>query len=88
MSKKSLLITVVLIFAFVATAMAIENKSAGENFTSSEYLNTKSIEPVSVASYAADTGVEGENLELNLRQDPDRWAGMFSALQPYSGNET
>ncbi|MDR0767593.1 MAG: hypothetical protein LBE57_04030 [Methanosarcinales archaeon] len=80
MSKKSLLIAAVLVFALIATAMAIENKSASENFTSPEYLNAKSIEPASSAEYAADEGAE-----MNLRQGFGRWAGMFSALQPYSG---
>ncbi|MBZ3935860.1 hypothetical protein [Methanimicrococcus blatticola] len=80
MSKKSLLIAVVLIFLLTATAMAIENKSASENFTSQEYLNAKSVESTS----DIDNVEEGYLLQTGT----NRWTGMFSALQPYSGNET
>lgn len=82
MSKKGLLIAVVLIFLLIATAMALENKSASENFTSQEYLNAKSTETVS--DMVNDTDAGGYLLQTN----PDRWTSMFSALQPYSGNET
>ncbi|WP_316558882.1 hypothetical protein [Methanimicrococcus stummii] len=81
MSKKSLLVAAVLVFLLIATAMALENKSASENFTSQEYLNAKSIES---ASSVFEDGAEAYSLQTN----PDRWTGMFTALQPYSGNET
>ncbi len=81
MSKKSLLAAAVLVFLLIATAMAIENKNASENFTGQEYLNAKSAETVSVTG---DTDAE----DYSLQGDPDQWTSMFSALQPYSGNET
>ena len=81
MSKKSLLIAAVLVFLLIATAMALENKSASENFTSQEYLNAKSVE--SVSDMVGDTGAEG----YLLQTDPEQWTSMFSALRPYSGND-
>lgn len=80
MSKKSLLIAVVLFFLLIASAMALENKSASENFTSSEYLNAKTIDApnAEAADFADEEG-------YSLQTDPDRWTRMFSALQPYSG---
>jgi len=60
MSKKSigLLVCTVLIFLLVASAMAMENKSAVENFTSSD-LSIKSIESeASVLSAPEETGVK------------------------------
>lgn len=84
LSKKGLLIAVVCIFLLIATAMALENKQASENFTSQDYLNAKTIESTSsdfnVGDDEADT-TEGYLLQNN----PDRWTSMFSALQPYSG---
>lgn len=80
MSKKSLLIGAVIVFLLIATAMALENKSASENFTSQEYLNAKSID--TVPDIVNGTDAEGYLLQSN----PERWTSMFSALQPYSGN--
>ncbi|MDR2943599.1 MAG: hypothetical protein LBU81_00660 [Methanosarcinales archaeon] len=54
MSKKSLLIAVVLLFMLIAAAMAVENKGAGENFTGQEYLNAKSVQTVSVEGDETD----------------------------------
>ncbi|MDV0444750.1 hypothetical protein MmiAt1_02870 [Methanimicrococcus sp. At1] len=84
MSKKGLLIAAVLIFALVATAMALENKNANDNFTSQEYLNAKSIESIPDAANAGDLDADFE--EYSLRTGPDRWTSMFSTLQPSSGN--
>ncbi|MDL2261011.1 hypothetical protein LJC08_02065 [Methanimicrococcus sp. OttesenSCG-928-J09] len=84
MSKNGLLIAAVCIFLLIATAMALENKQAGENFTSQEYLNAKTIESTSSDSNVEDDEAEGYLLQNN----PDRWTSMFSALQPYSGNES
>ena len=58
MSKKSigLLVCTILIFLLIASAMAIENKSADENFTSPD-LNIKSIKSEAPdLSAPADTG--------------------------------
>jgi hypothetical protein len=75
MSKKSigLLICSILIFLLIASAMAIENKSANENFTSRDDSNLKSIGFVSgsaltgtdtvaeIQQYGSDSGMNGFN---------------------------
>ncbi|MDY0266330.1 MAG: hypothetical protein RBQ94_01570 [Methanimicrococcus sp.] len=70
MSKKSLLIIVVLLFMLVATAMALENKSANENFTNQNDFGSKMI--------SEDGGLnkpktEGGTLPLGS----DQWSGML-----------
>jgi len=49
LSKKGLLIGAVLVFLLIASAMALENRSADENFTSQEY-HAKSINSNSLNS--------------------------------------
>lgn len=71
---------------FIATAMALENKQAGENFTSLDNTNAKTIESISSDSYAEEDGINAEG--YLLQENPDRWRSMFSALQPYSGNKS
>jgi len=73
MSRKSivLLVCTILIFLLVASAMAIENKSANETFTNRDTSNLKSIELVSrsalaetdttaeIQQYSSDSGTDG-----------------------------
>lgn len=80
MGKKSLLIAAVLVFLLIATAMAVENKNANENFTSQEYLYYKSFE----SATDAVGSVNSANAEGYLLQNhSDRRISTFSVLQPF-----
>jgi len=48
--KKSLLIAVILIFALVSTAIALENQNAGQNFKGADYLTSDYLKSVNSSS--------------------------------------
>ncbi|MCL2550486.1 MAG: hypothetical protein FWE78_06160 [Methanimicrococcus sp.] len=79
MSKKGLLIGAILVFLLIASAMALENRSADENFTSQEYPNKSIHTNVPVSSASADfAGCDADNPQNGMK--------LFSALHSYSGN--
>jgi hypothetical protein len=82
LSKKSLVIAVVLIFALIATAMAFENKNAADNFQSNEYLNAKSIESTTAIVFSNEFDeITNEDIDSN---DSGRRVLFFAKLQPVS----
>jgi len=68
LSKKSigLLICTILIFLLVASAMAVENKSANESFTNRDYLTAKSIESTALNS---SSSAESNIAAIHFRQN-------------------
>jgi hypothetical protein len=82
LSKKSLVIAVVLIFALIATAMAFENKNAADNFQSNEYLNAKSIESTTAIAFSNEFDeITNEDIDSN---ESGRRVLFFEKLQPVS----
>jgi hypothetical protein len=70
LSKKSigLLICTILIFLLVASAMAVENKSANESFTNRDYLTAKSIESTAIDSSSAESSIAADYLRQNTSE--------------------
>lgn len=69
MSKKSLLIIVVLFFMLVATAMAFENKNANENFTNQNEFGSKPVPSETSESFKSEYGISSHPVGLNPLSD-------------------
>jgi len=80
LSKKGLLIGTIVVFLLIASAMALENRSADENFTSQEYpgksINTNAPDSSASADFGADCDTDISQNGMKL----------LSTLRSYSGN--
>jgi len=78
LSKKGLLIGAILVFLLVASAMALENRSADENFTSQEYPNKSINTNVPESSASVDLDAGSDDISQNGMK-------LISTLRSYSG---